>query len=170
MHYVSWDRTDRDAPKLLAEAGPEVLADFTPEHATLHGTAWELTSTPEAGAVATENGREVVNAAGSLKRDKAITVTVEGRPYNLVAETSKNWIVDDANGNKVAQFSSDHNGVRRSILEFEGDTTLPYPDIVGLAWVSRLILESRKMINTNALIAFMLFISAFIVLVWFIGP
>ena len=39
MHYVSWDRTDRDAPKLLAEAGPEerIVAiedtlELTPDH------------------------------------------------------------------------------------------------------------------------------------------
>lgn len=176
MHYVSWDRTDRDAPKLLAEQGPQVLADFTHERAMLHGPdstderVWDLVVTDVAGAVATENGREIVRANGSLKRAKNLTVAVAGRPYHLIAETSKNWIIDDAAGNKVGQFTSDHSGVRRAILEFEGETHLPYDDIVGLAWVSRLILESRKALNATALIGLMVFLSIFIVIVWLVGP
>lgn len=188
MHYVSWDRTDRDAPKLLAEAGPEALAEFTHEHATLSdGSTWALTSNPEAGAKAnaTETGQEIVSAPASLKRDKQIPVMIGGVPYTLIAESSKNWIVDDANGNKVAQFTADHNGVRRSVLEFDTSselahpsspadpdtqTTLPLEHIVGLAWVSRLVLESRKMVNTTALIGLMVFMSVFVVLVWLLIP
>ena len=171
MHYVSWDRTDRDAPKLLAEAGPEVLAEFTHESARFDDEVWELTSTPEAGAVATNSaGREVVRVEGSLKRDKQLTAYVEGQPYAIVGETSKNFIIDDPAGNKVGQFTTDHNGVRRAILEFEGETTLPRTHVVALAWASRLILESRKMLNTTALIGFLVFLSVFIILVWFIGP
>ena len=50
---------------------------------------------------ATRAGEEIVRATGSLKRDKNIPVTVEGRGYALVNEWSKNWIVDDAAGDKV---------------------------------------------------------------------
>lgn len=88
----------------------------------------------------------------------------------MVAETSKNWIIDDAAGQKVGQFTSDHNGVRRAILEFEGETQLAPVDIVALAWASRLVLEARKMNNSTALIAFLVLLSVFIVVVWFIGP
>ena len=128
MHYVSWDRTDRDAPKLLAEAGPETLAEFRHDSATLSdGSTWTLISTPEAGAKATvaETGQELVSAPASLKRDKQIPVMIGGEPYTLIAESSKNWIIDDANGNKVAQFTSDHNGVRRSVLESTPRANLP---------------------------------------------
>lgn len=171
MHYVSWDRADREAPVLVVEDGPNALAKFTHERAELtSGEVWQLITTPEGGAVATNDGHEIVRAAGSLRRDKQIPVTVDDRRYVLVAETSKNWIIDDEQGQKVAQFSSDHNGVRRAILEFEGETDLAGVDIVALAWVSRLVLEARKMINSTALIAFLVLLSAFIVAVWFIGP
>ncbi|GAB3081924.1 hypothetical protein [Corynebacterium aquatimens] len=174
MHYVSWDRSDRDNPSLLAEGGPEVLAHFSHDHAVLNpgGDAeeWSLIQLPEAGAVAKRDDVEVVRTTDSLKRDKQIAVDIEGRGYVIVAETSKNFIIDDAHGDKVAQFTSDHNGVRRSILEFEGQTHLPLIDVVGLAWVSRLVLESRKMVNTTGLIALLLFLSVFIVAVWFLGP
>lgn len=171
MHYVSWDRADREAPVLLAEEGPNALAKFTHERAELtSGEAWELITTPEGGAIARADDREVVRADGSLRRDKQIPVTVDGRRYVLVGETSKNWIIDDEQGQKVAQFTSDHNGVRRAILEFEGETQLAPVDIVALAWVSRLVLEARKMTNSKALIAFLVLLSVFIVLVWLIGP
>lgn len=171
MHYVSWDRADREAPVLLAEEGPNALAKFTHERAELtSGEVWELITTPEGGAIARADDREVVRADGSLRRDKQIPVTVDGRRYVLVGETSKNWIIDDEQGQKVAQFTSDHNGVRRAILEFEGETLLAPVDIVALAWVSRLVLEARKMTNSKALIAFLVLLSVFIVLVWLIGP
>lgn len=166
MHYVSWDRSDRDNLKLLAEEGPEVLGVFTHERATLDGEEWDLVTSPESGAVATRGGAEIVRATGSLKRDKRIPVDVEGRGYTLVAETSKNWIVDDAAGDKVAQFTSDHNGVRKAILEFVGETDLPRTDIAALAWLSREVLETKKMINSNALIAFLVFLSVFVVVVF----
>lgn len=171
MHYVSWDRADREAPVLLVEEGSNALAKFTHERAELtSGEVWDLVTTPEGGAVATEGGREVVRADGSLRRDKQIPVIVEGRRYVLVGETSKNWIIDDAQGEKVGQFTSDHSGVRRAILEFEGETTLAPVDVIALAWVSRLVLEARKTINSTALIGFLVLLSVFIVLVWFVGP
>ena len=46
MHYVSWDRTDRDNLKLLAEAGPEVLGVFTHERANVGGEQWDLVASP----------------------------------------------------------------------------------------------------------------------------
>ncbi|SDR81572.1 hypothetical protein [Corynebacterium timonense] len=166
MHYVSWDRSDRDNLKLLAEEGPEVLAVFTDERAAVGDETWQLVASAESGAVANREGTDIVQAKGSLKRDKQIPVSVEGRGYTLVAETSKNWIIDDAAGDKVGQFTQDHNGVRKAILEFEGETTLPPTDIVALAWLSREVLEARKMISSNVLIASLVFLSVFVVVVF----
>lgn len=166
MHYVSWDRSDRDNLKLLAEAGPEVLGEFTHDRADVAGQQWELLASPESGAVASRGGSEFVRAHDSLKRAKQIRVDVEGRTYQMVAETSKNWIVDDASGTKVAQFTSDHNGVRKAILEFEGETELSLLDVAALAWVSREILEARKIVSSNVLIATLLLFSLVAVLVF----
>ncbi|WP_291314157.1 hypothetical protein [Corynebacterium sp. UBA2622] len=171
MHYVSWDRSDRDNLKLLAEDGPEVLGVFTDERAEVgqgeDREEWDLVASAESGAVATRGGNEIVRASSSLKRSKQIPVDIEGRGYTLISETSKNWIIDDAAGEKVGQFTQDHNGVRKAILEFEGETTLPLTDIAGLAWLSREVLETKKMLNSNALIAFLVFLSLFVVVVFF---
>ena len=90
------------------------------------------------------------------------------RSYVLVNEWGKNWVVNDSAGEKVAQFTQDHNGVRKAILEFEGETTLPATDVAGLAWVSREVLEAKKLGISNALIGTLLLFSGIIVLVMFL--
>ncbi|MEX3504891.1 hypothetical protein [Corynebacterium sp. LK2510] len=167
MKYVSWDRSDKNNLALLAEAGPEIIGTFTHERARVGDEVWELVTSPESGAVATRDGVEIVRTQDSLKRAKTLNVNVEGRGYQLVNEGAKNWIIDDAAGEKVAQFTQDHNGVRRAILEFEGETSLPVTDIAALAWISREVLEAKKMLNSNALIAFLVFLSVFVVVVFF---
>ncbi len=161
MHYVSWDRTNRDALKLLAEDGPDILGVFEHDRAIVCGQHWELTSHPETGAVATSGGREIVRTSDSLKRAKRIDVLVEDTPYAFIPETSKNWVVEGPDGAKVAQFTQDHNGVRKAILEFEGETALPPTHVAGLAWLSRSVLEARKMVTSTALIATLVFLSLF---------
>ena len=161
MHYVSWDRTNRDALKLLAEDGPDILGVFEHDRAIVCGQHWELTSHPETGAVATSGDREIVRTSDSLKRAKRIDVLVEDTPYAFIPETSKNWVVEGPDGDKVAQFTQDHNGVRKAILEFEGDTALPPTHVAGLAWLSRSVLEARKMVTSTALIATLVFLSLF---------
>mgnify|MGYP001757773429 FL=1 len=170
MHYVSWDRSDRDAVKLLAEGGPEVLGVFQHDRASVNGELWELTESPESGAVATRDGVEIVRAQGSLRRDTRVGVQVEGRQYTLVAETARNWIVDDAAGTKVAQFTGENSGVRKAILEFDeayqSAGALPAADVAALAWVSRLVLESRRVNSANVLIATLTLFSIVAVLVY----
>ena len=165
MHYVSWDRSNRDAPKLLAEDGPDVLGVFEHDRAIVCGQSWELTAHAESGALATCGGEEIVRTSDSLKRAKRIDAVVGGTPYALIPETSKNWVVEGPDGEKVAQFTQDHNGVRKAILEFEGETDLPPTHIAGLAWLSRSVLEARKMANSTALIATLVFLSLFVVVV-----
>ena len=161
MHYVSWDRTNRDAPKLLAEDGPDVLGVFEHDRAIVCGQSWDLTAHAESGALATCGGEEVVRTSDSLKRAKRIDAVVGGTPYALIPEASKNWVVEGPDGEKVAQFTQDHNGVRKAILEFEGETALPPTHVAGLAWLSRSVLEARKMVTSTALIATLVFLSLF---------
>ncbi|MHA2789483.1 hypothetical protein ACXZ66_10105 [Corynebacterium sp. S7] len=166
MHWVSWDRTDRDKPRLLVEDGPETLAIFDDRSALVNGERWDLAYTEVSGAVATVDGKEIVRS-GPTKREKNIPVNVEGRNYMLVNEESTDWIIDDERGEKVAQFSGKKQGVRKANLEFEGETELPLNDIVALAWVSRLALERKTMGTNNALIATLVLLSLVVIIVWF---
>ncbi|SES29569.1 hypothetical protein [Corynebacterium cystitidis] len=167
MHWVSWDRTDRDNPRLLAEAGPEVLAEFSSDSARVDGVRWDLAATPVSGAVARVDGVELMRS-GAWKRNKEVPVVVDGRDYLMINEDGSDWIIDDARGEKVAQFSGKNHGVRMANLEFEGETDLPLTDVVALAWVSRLALENKTMGTSKALIATLVLLSIVAVLVFFI--
>ena len=153
MHYTSWDRSDVDRPVLLAEGGPEVLARFGDTSADVAGERWTLNFDPETGAVATLLDAPVVTATANFKKDKSIPVSVGSRSFVLVNESSNNWIIDDENGTKVGQFSGGNNGVRKAILEFEGETDLPADVIVGLSWLTRLVLETRLSRSSMMVIA-----------------
>jgi len=168
MHYTSWDRSDVDRPVLLAEGGPEVLARFDATSADVAGERWTLDFHPETGATATLLDAPVVTAAANFKKDKSIPVSVGSRSFVLVNESANNWIIDDENGNKVGQFSGGNNGVRKAILEFEGETDLPADVVVGLSWLTRLVLETRLSRSTMAVIATLALMSVVAILAFLI--
>lgn len=166
MHFTSWDRSDKDAPVLLIEDGPESLGRFSADTATVDGQTWALNFDKETGAQATLEGVEVVHAEGNFRTAKAITATVGEQAFTFVAESAHNWIIDDAEGNKVGQFSSGGNGVRQAVLEFEGEAALPTAQVVGLSWIARLILESRLNRSSTSLIGTLVVMSLVAVLAW----
>ncbi|QGU05185.1 hypothetical protein [Corynebacterium comes] len=143
MHYTSWDRTDTDAPALLAEAGPTVIARFTTDTAAVDGKVWGLSFDKEKGAKATLPDGRVLDAPGNFGRDKTFRVSLGEGFFTLLNESSTNWVIEDETGEKIAQFSGGGNGVRKAILEFEGETDLPIEAVAGLSWLARLVLESR---------------------------
>lgn len=153
MHYTSWDRSDVDKPVLLAEGGPEVLARFDRKSADVDGERWTLAFDAEHGATATLHDAPVLTAEANFKKDKSIPVSIGNRGFVLFNEASNNWIIDDENGTKVGQFSGGNNGVRKAILEFEGETDLPRDAVVGLSWMARLVLEQRLSRTSTMVIA-----------------
>ncbi|HZK31342.1 MAG TPA: hypothetical protein VFC72_00310 [Corynebacterium sp.] len=157
MHYTSWERGDRDRPILLAEDGPRELAvfDTRAEQALVDGHIWELSVTPDQGATATLADGRVFRAEGRFRRDKEITVSLDGRSFTLLNENKNDWIIEDGDQSKIAQFTGADQAVRRAIVEFVGeaeDHALSPEEIIALAWFSRLALESRMEQTSNALI------------------
>lgn len=150
MHYTSWDRTDRNNPKLLAEAGPEVIGTFHESTAEVAGHTWTLHVEEKEGATATLEDGRVFRIDGDLRRGKQLTATIDGETFTFVNEQGANWIIDDANSNKVGQFTGSNNGVRTAVLEFEEpDTPLPVETAAALSWFVRTVLENR--LNNTAL-------------------
>lgn len=164
MHYTSWDRTDTDAPVLLAEGGPTELGRFTADAATVDGQVWGLSFAKETGAHATLADGRVLDAPGNFGRDKLLRVSIGDEQYSLINEASTNWIIEDAAGEKIGQFSGNNNGVRQAILEFEGETDLPVETVAGLSWLVRLVLESRLGRSSLVLIGTLLVMSVVAVL------
>lgn len=169
MQYTSWDRSDRDRPRLLAEQGPQELGVFdTKAHSAQVGPeTWQLSVDKDTGATATLADGRVFRLAGRVARDKQMHADLAGRVYTLTNEDAQNWVISDAQDTKVAQFSGMDRGVRQAILEFEPGATLETNDAVALSWFGRVVLESRQTGSSNALLITLVLLTAVAALVWF---
>lgn len=162
MRYTSWDRNDRNAPVLLEEDGPNRLGVFSDELAQLDGVNdganWQLQVEQSRGieAVDAETSQLKLSVEGNLARASRLFARVGQREFTLINESGKNWIIDDENGNKVAQFSGANRGVRRAILEFDGEQSLSRDEIIALSFSARMILESRLSSSAVGIIATLL--------------
>jgi putative membrane protein len=158
MRYTSWDRNDRNAPVLLEEDGPNRLGVFSDELAQLDGANWQLQVEQSRGieAVDAESSQLKLSVEGNLARASRLLAHVGEREFTLINESGKNWIIDDENGNKVAQFSGANRGVRRAILEFDGEQSLSRDEIIALSFSARMILESRLSSSAGGIIATLL--------------
>lgn len=162
MRYTSWDRNDRNAPVLLEEDGPNRLGVFSDELAQLDGANdganWQLQVEQSRGveAVDAESSQLKLSVEGNLARASRLFARVGEREFTLINESGKNWIIDDENGNKVAQFSGANRGVRRAILEFDGEQSLSRDEIIALSFSARMILESRLSSSAVGIIATLL--------------
>ncbi|MCF4006199.1 hypothetical protein L1O03_03265 [Corynebacterium uropygiale] len=149
MHYTSWTRRTEHGADLLVEDGPDVLAHFS--HDGVNGTAlvqgetWTSVHDPEKGASLTRPSGETYELIGQLTKDHEFQASLRGTPLRLINEQRNDWIIEDASGTKIAQFSGGNNGVRRAILEFESDHEgdLETDQTIALSWFVRLLLEHR---------------------------
>lgn len=149
MHYTSWTRRTDHGADLLVGEGPDVLAHFSEDDAS--GSAlvgeetWTSTHDPEHGATLTRPSGETYELCGKLTKEREFRVSLRGTELRLLNEQRNDWIVEDANGTKIAQFSGGNNGVRRAILEFESDHEgdLSTDQTIALSWFVRLLLEHR---------------------------
>ncbi|AGF73071.1 hypothetical protein [Corynebacterium halotolerans] len=165
MHYTSWGerkKTDghREIP-LFVEDGPEELGRFVVDGgesaatAVVEGVEWRTAFDRDTGATATLPDGTVYQASGDFARGKEIDVRLGDRRLKLINENRNDWIVDDENSVKLAQFSGAAHGVRRSILEFEDDVAaagLSRSEAAALSWFVRLVLESRLGVSSAVLI------------------
>lgn len=163
MHYTSWDRSDRQNPVLLVEEGPESLGVFQERSADVDGDHWRL-ALDDLGASITLEDDRVYRLAGNPKRDKRLEASLDGRTFAFINEAGGDWIVEDSSGVKVAQFSSKNSGVRKAILEFEGENSsdsgdLDDGEIAGLSWFTRIILEARTQRTAIPIIATLVLLS-----------
>lgn len=145
MQYTSWDRTDSQKPVLLKEDGPLAFGVFSADQAEIDGEVWQLAADPQEGATARVDGR-VYTLQGPLGRAKRLTADAAGRAFSFINENGGDWIIEDAAGYKVAQFSTKNSGVRKAILEFDAEpeaAALNDAEIIALSWFARLILEAK---------------------------
>lgn len=169
MHYTSWDRTDRESPVLLVEAGPEKLGVFSRESAEVEGKPWRLDSAAGDGPTAWLSADRFYRLTGRPGKGSRFAVTLDTRAFAFIMEGSGNWIIEDDAGEKVGQFTSKNSGVRRAIVEFEGDAPeLSREEIAGLSWFARLILEANTKNMATPVIGTLVLLSIVAVLALFV--
>lgn len=135
------------------------LATFSDDHADVAGQRWEVSVDKNTGAQLTlPDGREYL-LYGNLTKDSELRATLDGRTFNLVGETSKEWIIDDAESRKVGQFTLAQHGVRKAIVEYDGDVEISDEEAIGLGFFSRVVLEHRTERTGIMLIATLVLLS-----------
>lgn len=169
ISHTSWDRTDRETLILVKEDGPAAFGRFNGNSAEISGAHWRLDVTPDLGASATLEDGRVLRIAGNLGRDKRLEASLDGRTFTFINENGGDWVIEDVDAAKVAQFSAKNSGVRKSILELDQDyQDLSDGEIVALSWFARLILESHTKSKSIAIIATLVLLSIVAVLALFV--
>lgn len=179
--YTSWGKRFKKDGKLfinlLRGADEDVVATFgeVPSKtfettADVAGEQWKLDFDIDDSATAQlPDGRVFSATAGDKHFTKTKRIEIDMAGTNLVAinEEKNNWIVDDAEGNKIAQFTGLNNGVRRSILEFEEGVRLSADQEIFLSWVARKTLESRMLGSSWGLTIFLIILTPIILFLTF---
>ena len=152
MHYTSWDRTDRENPRLLAEAGPDQLATFGQDTAAVGDETWALNADDTNATAASEAG-DTYRLTGHARKDERLQADLAGRAVEFHNERRNDWVILDEQGEKIGQFSGANSGVRKAIVEFDGPATLTEKETVAVSWFARRRLEARLDKKSTGLIA-----------------
>lgn len=135
--------------------------------------AWDLDVVGDGRLVATLPDGRVFTAGGKdrpkLARAKKIDVDLGGdRHLFVVCEGSQNYVIEDARGGKLGQFTGANRGVRAAEIQYDTDDgrALPDEEKIFLSWVARRVLEYRMVSSTWILTVCLLLLIAYLVWVW----
>lgn len=138
--------------------------------ATVESQEWNLSFDINGTASATlPDGRVFTADPGEkgFSKTKNVEIDMDGTRMVAINENKSNWIIDDVNSDKVAQFTGMNNGMRRAILEFEEGVTLPVEQEAFLSWTTRKTLESRMLGSSWGLTIFLLILTPVILFLTF---
>ncbi|WP_080793902.1 hypothetical protein [Corynebacterium pacaense] len=179
--YTSWSKRSKregqlSTDLLRGEEGTKVAtfgdspAKTFESTATVENADWKIHFAIGGEASATlPDGRVFTADPGDkgFSKSKSIEIDMAGLKMLALNENKNNWIIDDADSQKVAQFTGVNNGVRRSILEFEDGVALPLDQEVFLSWVARKTLESRLVGSSWGLTLFLIILTPIIIYLTF---
>lgn len=177
-------------------AGPaddmDRVAEFADERGVTHirfgGDVWKLETAEVSGAAGGVGGAGSAADAGgkvegltaqtgtgewtavgndeSFKKSDRYTVKADRHVIEIVAESSKNFVLD-IDGQKAGQFTSNNRGLRNLHVEFEGPgEKLPLDVQIFVSWVARRCMEVRMVSSVWAWTLLMLLFIPFAVMYW----
>ncbi|GAB3945386.1 hypothetical protein [Corynebacterium tapiri] len=168
MHYTQTKRGKDGATTILIDGGPQVLGEFSADRAVVGEETWSLSTSPTKGARASLSDARVFHLPGSLKGRDRLEASLDGREFVFVNEAGKDWVIEDATGSKVGQFTGARRGTVSPIVEFDGDVEVSPEETAGLSWFARLILEAQLTRSSLALILSLAFFSVVAVIAFLV--
>ncbi|WP_295626727.1 hypothetical protein [uncultured Corynebacterium sp.] len=181
VRWESWrlgdEVKDGDEVRIPVTAEGAEVAEYVrvgPEEAiaTAEG-AWDLDVVGDGNLVATLPDGRVFTASGKdrpkLARAKSIDVDLGAdRHLAVICEGAQNYVIEDAHGVKLGQFTGANRGVRAAEIQYDTDEgrALPDEEKIFLTWVARRVLEFRMVSSTWILTICLLLLIAYLVWVW----
>lgn len=166
---ISTDLLRGEGQSKVGTFGDSTDTAFTSQ-ATVGEQNWELSFDNDGTASATlPDGRVFTADPGEkgFSKSKSIEIDMAGVQMVAINENKNNWIIDDANSDKVGQFTGVNNGLRRAILEFEEGVHLPLEQEAFLSWTTRKTLESRMLGSSWGLTIFLIVLTPIIIFLMF---
>ncbi|MBN9644244.1 hypothetical protein ACFSSC_02995 [Corynebacterium mendelii] len=160
-------------PLVTADGDPVAVYAVTDGTVSITPTGtgpWKITGSPESGLSASLPDGRVFTATGRDKkigRAERIDANLSGSTFTFVNEVKSDWIIDDAEENKVAQFTGANHGVRHPVVEFEDGVSIGCDEAVFLSWIAREALE-RKMLSSTAILTICLIVLTPIIIAFFL--
>lgn len=167
--HIATDLLRGEANTRMGTFGDSTDKVFTAQ-ATVEGHEWDLSFDINGTASATLPDGRVFTADPGEKgfaKSKNIEIDMDGAHMVAINENKSNWIIDDADSDKVAQFTGVNNGLRRAILEFDTGRKFPVEQEAFLSWVTRKTLESRMVGSSWGLTIFLLILTPIIIFLTF---
>ncbi|MCK2199331.1 hypothetical protein [Corynebacterium callunae] len=179
--YTSWGKRFKKEGKLFVDllrgADKTKIATFGESTAKAFDTTatvgeqhWDLSFDIAGKATATLPDGRVFQASAPDKgfsKSKRVDIDMAGVEMTAINEEKSNWIIDDANSQKVAQFSGINNGMRASVLEFEEGLNVPAEQEIFLSWIARKTLESKMLGSSWGLTIFLIILTPIIIFMTF---
>lgn len=157
---------DREVAEYARVGGEESIA-------TAEG-AWALQAADGRLDATLPDGRAfVAEAADKPRFSRAKRITVDfgegaGEPLAILCESQQHYVIEDAAGGKLGQFTGASHGVRRAEIQYDtpAGRALPEERKIFLSWVARRVLEARMVSTTWVLTLVLLLLIAYLAYIW----
>lgn len=159
-------------PLVTGDGDPVAVYAVTDGTVTITPTGtepWKITGSPESGLTASLPDGRVFTATGRDKkigRAQRIDANLSGSTYTFVNEVKSDWIIDNADSEKIAQFTGAHHGVRHPVVEFEPGVNIGPDEAVFLSWIARESLEHKLLSSTAILTLCLIVLTPIIILIF----
>lgn len=174
MDNMVWSRRTRDADGVhmtLRQGDRDIAVETLGRDIIVDGETWALSTPATEMTMSTPGGRALTATSltdKKLGRTESIAIDGEADHLRLVNEYSTNWVIEDADGTKIGQFTGFHSGVRDVEIDLSECPNDRHPSreaMVLAAWLAKYVLERKVEIRSTIFIGVLGLLSLVAILV-----